>query len=214
MMITPLQNAKHEPVSLTEAKAYCRVTHNLEDELITSLITAARELCERSARTPLSLQTFEARYVLPVRKTIKGICEMVDDADGVKHGIKLNRLPVHTVSEVRLIHSSDFAQDNILIAGTEYQLHGEQIVWVERLPLDGNYSEILVTYDAGYDVARNEDGSPVENGTVMCPQYMKQAILDAVAFLYNHRGDPAATIPRMIINKIKLFANYCLNSAG
>lgn len=43
-LVTPPQA---EPVSLAEAKAFLRVTHDHEDEIIKASITAAREHCER-----------------------------------------------------------------------------------------------------------------------------------------------------------------------
>ena len=48
-----------EPVSLTEAKLHLRVDHATEDDLITSLITLAREEIERMTDVMLITQTWD-----------------------------------------------------------------------------------------------------------------------------------------------------------
>ncbi len=47
-----------EPVSLTEAKLYLRVDHSEEDDLITSLIVAARQMVEEHTLRALITQTW------------------------------------------------------------------------------------------------------------------------------------------------------------
>ena len=51
-----------EPITLTEAKLYLRVTHAAEDALITSLIAAARQWVETYTRRALCTQTWDLRY--------------------------------------------------------------------------------------------------------------------------------------------------------
>ena len=48
-----------EPVSVTEAKLYCRVTHTSEDTLIGELITTAREAIETATRLSLISKTVD-----------------------------------------------------------------------------------------------------------------------------------------------------------
>jgi hypothetical protein len=50
-----------EPVSLTTAKLHLRVTISNDDSLITALITAARELCEKETRRAFITRTYQLR---------------------------------------------------------------------------------------------------------------------------------------------------------
>lgn len=55
----PFETAPTEPVTLAEAKAQLRVTHDLEDALITSLIVAGREYAEAETRLSLVPSVWE-----------------------------------------------------------------------------------------------------------------------------------------------------------
>jgi uncharacterized phiE125 gp8 family phage protein len=50
-----------EPVTLTEAKLHCRVDASTDDTLITSLITAARQMVEEITRRVLITQTWDLK---------------------------------------------------------------------------------------------------------------------------------------------------------
>lgn len=60
-----------EPVTLADAKLWCRIDHAVEDSVVTSLISTARRLCETFLRRPLIntsyLWTFDGfpGYILP-----------------------------------------------------------------------------------------------------------------------------------------------------
>lgn len=63
-------------------------------------------------------------------------------------------------------------KDGVEIVSTDYQLRGNLFKWIET-PVS---CYIEVNYDAGYDDAT-------------IPKALKRAILEEIAFRYNHRGD-------------------------
>ena len=62
MTLTLITAPATEPLTLSEAKAHCRVEHALDDTLITALITAARLAAEHELQRPLITQTWQAAY--------------------------------------------------------------------------------------------------------------------------------------------------------
>jgi len=62
MTLTLITAPATEPITLTEAKAHCRVEHSTDDTLITSLIIAARLAAEHELQRPLITQTWQAAY--------------------------------------------------------------------------------------------------------------------------------------------------------
>jgi len=56
-----------EPITLADAKDYLRISHNSEDDLITSLITVAREWAESYTNKAIVEQTVVAYYDSPQR---------------------------------------------------------------------------------------------------------------------------------------------------
>ncbi len=115
-------SAPVEPVTLQEAKEFCRIDISTDDDLITELITAAREICE--SFTNIGFISQERLVVL-------------NNGNG---GQLLPYGPVGEISEVKI--------DNEILSSDEYEIAGNDF---KRLltPLDEN---ITVTYTSGYEV--------------------------------------------------------------
>ena len=103
MNIYPHNDATHEPVTVDDVKAFCRITNTLEDDTLTELIKAARELCERTAGAPMTLQTYTATYQMPVAASLYGLRDRIHDHDSVINAIQLPRLPLNKVNSVTLM---------------------------------------------------------------------------------------------------------------
>lgn len=83
-----------EPLSLADAKLYLRVGHDDDDDLIASLIVAARSHVEGRARRALMTQTWrvtrdawppDGRFVLPLAPAREIVAARVYDAAGIAH---------------------------------------------------------------------------------------------------------------------------------
>jgi uncharacterized phiE125 gp8 family phage protein len=119
--VTPLV----EPVTLTEAKQYCRVTNQSEDDLVELMITAARETIE--VATGLSL----------VPKTIVVYFNNIDGNFEVPYG------PINKVT----FELFDMGQNGIEIDSADFRLIGDDF---PKLTYP-NYLNLKATYGAGYN---------------------------------------------------------------
>ena len=114
----------NEPVTLTEAKNFCKIDIGTDDTLITALITAARMHCE--AYTGVGFVEHNAVAIL-------------NNKNG---GIYLPYGPVVTINQV-----TD-KEGNVLVLDTDYTLSGNEF---KRL-MTPKEDEITVDYICGYDV--------------------------------------------------------------
>lgn len=151
-----------EPVTLVEAKAHLRVSHNSEDELIGALIRAARDDVEKSAGLALIDQSWRltldrlpaSATALLMRHPVKAVLSAtVFDADG----------------GAALIDPADYALDSL---SRPARLHFRTLPSPVR---SMNGIEIDFTADFG------EAGTDV-------PDLLKRAILVLVAHWYEFRG--------------------------
>lgn len=113
-----------EPVTLSEAKLYCRVTTSAEDTLITLMITQAREAIE--VATGLSL----------IPKDITTYFNNVSGNFDIPFG------PVDSVT----FQLFDMEQDALEIEGTDLQLIGDEFPKLSY----PRYPNLKATYEAGY----------------------------------------------------------------
>lgn len=167
MTITIVTPPASEPVSLAEAKLFLRVDHNAEDDLIASLIAAAREAVEAGCGRALVMR--RVRESLDIWRR--------DSVGGAVLGLG----PVTDVVAVRLI-ADNGAQS--VIDPERYRLEGggdrPRLVFPPGLPATlRSAGGIEVEYDAGFA----EDAADL-------PLALRIATLQIVASLYELRqGD-------------------------
>lgn len=153
-----------EPVTLSEAKLHCRVDTATDDTLITSLITAARQLAEEITRRALITQTWDLKMDAWPDDTV----------------LELPLPPLASVTSVSYKDSSavtaTFGSSNYTVATSG--IYG-RIVLLEGVswPSVTLYAAeaISVRFVAGYGLAVN------------VPQAIKQAILLLVGHYYENR---------------------------
>ncbi len=160
-----------EPVSVAQAKLYLRIDGADEDDLIASLIRAARLLVEAAAGRQLIAQTW--------RITLDAI-----PAGAV---IRAPVSPVRTAGRVATVDSLGATQ--VLAAGAVELEAGSDpplLRWRAAIPVAARAIEIDV--DAGYGSAATD-----------VPDSLRTAILRLVALWFDQRGDrldgQAAALP-------------------
>lgn len=162
-----------EPLRLAEAKAHLRVEHDLEDELIQSLIASARERAEAITRRSIALSEYTlfrrrpARIIeLPRPPAVRLVRLEFDDADGASH--------VWEPESVRLVTTT-----------------GASRLYIDDPPPDDlvpGAAALRVVYEAGYT-------------TDTLPRSIAQAMLLLVGHYYEHReavGAPLAELPMAV----------------
>lgn len=164
-VITP---PAEEPVSVAEAKAWCRVDGSDEDAVFTRLISAARSHCEHLTDRAFVTQTLQ----LTLR-------EWPDDEEDAGL-ITLLRPPVQSVTWIKYVDEAGVQQT---WGTSEYQLNLDaDPAVIARAPnkswpavQDGLLAPIQVQYVAGYGAA------------TAVPPAAKQMILLLVSHWYEHR---------------------------
>lgn len=120
-----------EPVSLADAKLFLRVENSLEDDLISLLITAARQHAERYTGRTIGAQTFDTYY------------------DSLEDDVDLPRGPLTAVAGV---YYTDTAGVETLWPSSAYyiDLAGGRICPLDGWPTAREYAGYRVRYTAGY----------------------------------------------------------------
>jgi uncharacterized phiE125 gp8 family phage protein len=160
-LITP---PTFEPVTLTEAKAQCRIDIDDDDALIVGLIQAAREYCEAIDWCAYCTQTIEL---------------WLEDWP-LDDEIELPRPPLQSVTSVEYYDVNDvkytlpttvYAADTVSVPGVVH------LRYLQNWPLVvlRDYNAICVTYVAGWDE------------TAYMPIVIKQAMLLLVGHWYENR---------------------------
>lgn len=157
-----------EPVSVSEAKAHCRVDTTNDDQYIASLVSAAREYCE----TYMDETLVDTEYVMRL--------------DAFPPRIELPRPPMSQTPErtaVTIVYTTGEAGGTATLDATQYRVDRDAVVGTLR-PLYGgswpshllDYGSVSVTWWAG----RGRDG------TAVSPR-VRAAILMLVGQWYERR---------------------------
>jgi len=153
-----------EPVSVDEAKNFCRVTGSQDDALIATLITAARQGLEKFCNSSFGTKTLHAIWVLPTE----------DDEYELPYG------PHIAVSKVYRIDAE--GTETEMTVNADYWVYGDQdfILKINRYwSTKGEYKEVTyrIEYTAGYG----------HTNTDQLPSAIKLAIMKEVATQYEMR---------------------------
>lgn len=154
-----------EPVTLAEAKAQLKVDHSDEDDLITSLIIAAREISEAySGRSFISQTRTVTMDRFPYCRTKEII---------LPYG------PVTAVTSFTYLDTNGLSQ-SLTGGGTDYTADSNGEIYrmkhIDQWPdtQEDRLNTVTIVYTAGYTTL---------------PTVVKQAILQQVASMYENRSD-------------------------
>lgn len=166
MTITVITPPASEPVSLAEAKLYLRIDHAHEDELIETLIAAAREAVEAAIGRALITRTVRESLDIWVREAAQGAV--------------LGLGPVSDIVAVRLL--ADNGSQSVLDP-ERYRLEGgrdrPRLVFAAGVPATlRQVGGIEIEYQCGF--AESAEALPVA---------LRLATLQIVASLYELRHD-------------------------
>lgn len=120
-----------EPVTLSQAKAWLRVDHNADDDLIEQLIKSVREQGSRILNFDIKLVT------------------RVSEFENIQRITQIPFGPVGDVDEVKLV--ADDGSETVLTFGADYYVRGGQ--WKELDLFGKKEGRLVVTYKSGYALA-------------------------------------------------------------
>jgi uncharacterized phiE125 gp8 family phage protein len=201
-ILEPVTEPDIEPVTLAEAKMHLRCTETAEDDLITSLIVAAREWVERYTGRALIDQTW--RLTIEQTPVVSG-----DSVSGYTAGSCIGRFQWERVGEIMLRKAPvlaissfvtvDAAGAETAVAADTYQLREAHSRWPRLVALSGatwGTENFRITFRAGF---ADRTGSPQQNADEV-PARFKQAIYLIVGHLFENResvlvGLTAAELP-------------------
>jgi uncharacterized phiE125 gp8 family phage protein len=193
MKLKKIEQPAVEPVTLTEAKAHLRVTHDLEDDLIESLIQVAREKCELISNRSYVQQKWrlsfdcwpEFPFDLPRPPLLEVEKIEYKDEDGNVEEWNSDNYIVDSESFVPKIYLADKYELPIFPSINLYPVNAIQI-----------------TYVAGYEP---DDSGETTDYTASIPERYKHAIKLLIGEWYEFREEIVVTgaVPKLIPNGVK-----------
>ncbi len=181
---TPPANA---PLALSDVKTFLRVDHDADDDLLTTMILAAGQICEKYIDKALIYRNYSLFLDRWPGVRAQGWW------DGVREGasiIKQNpvlMLPKPPLFEVGAVYIYDAEDNAVEFSPAQYFVDnaGEPGRLILKsgatVPMPSRVANgIEIQYTAGYGA--NADSLPMA---------LKQGMKQVVAYLYEHRGDSA-----------------------
>jgi uncharacterized phiE125 gp8 family phage protein len=176
-----------EPVTLTQAKAHCRIDSDADDTLVTSAISAARKLCENYCQRAFINQEWE--LFLDGR-------EFPDDG--------FIKLPYGDLKSIMEITSTATDGTITSLTADDYYLSGNRIIYNENYqwPDFRTYDGLSIRYVVGFGSLTSD-----------VPAEIRHAILMFVAHFYENREaliDPIAAQQQVTLpfGALSLLAPY------
>ncbi len=161
-----------EPVTVGEAKLHARIDEDADNSLVAALIVAARELCETYTARAFLTQTWQ----------------MFLDAFPCERAIELPKAPLQSIVHVKTYSDADVATT---FAASNY--------FVDTATRPGRL--VLRTAASWPEAARAANAVEIQftagygDAPANLPLKIRQAVLLAVAHLYEHRGDASVELP-------------------
>jgi uncharacterized phiE125 gp8 family phage protein len=163
-----------EPVNLTDAKNFCKIDISTDDALITSLIVAARQMCE--AYTGVGFVPHD-------------VTAIVNNGNGDIY------LPYQPMIEIVSVEDEEGVT---LVADVDYKVRGNDFV---RLAWP-KYDNLTINYLAGYSVLPEVLRTALLNQIYYLYDQRSQSIY-FVSDPRNQRFDQLGPIAKMLLNPFK-----------
>ena len=171
-----------EPVSVSEAKLYCKVQDSADDTLFPVLITSARRMLEKYTMTSFAQKTLHATWVETPKDNV----------------IELPYGPIISVDKIYRIDEEGTEEE--LVLNSDYYVMGDQdaIIKITSYWSSGmvHINSIRVEYKAGYG----------NTATEKLPGDLKLAILKQVSTDYELRENIVQGVTTVLSNESKILA--------
>lgn len=158
-----------EPVTLAEVKAHLRVDFADDDTLLSSMITAARQIIEDYCHISLVQKTIT--LTLEASDKPKSLFVQPWQVREQFNSFELPYGPVKSVSSVTSI-ASDGTSVISCVLNSDYYLTGTSF---KTIKIINNFPNNILVYIVGYTIL---------------PGPLKLAVLNEIAYRYESRGDP------------------------
>lgn len=194
------------PLTLEETKLYCKVSHTIEDDLITGLIKSAASSAETYARISIAPQSWRFTFRMPrnVGFGALGLNNKLMDPDSIGEYIRLRRGPVQRVASVTTISKNGTRTE---VDEALYTVSGERLYWADAGWMQGDYLQWLeVVTEAGFaSVPPPEDAEEGTLATVLTPEDIKEALKIMILDAYDNRGAAQRAIPGLAKQKLNSY---------